>query len=244
MKKLSGILLVLCVFNQSLVLHAQINNGKDSGNAQAVAVKKTPTYVENGDLQFRWSPLGLINVFDLNLTLGAEYSYATNKSLILDAGYIMASIYGNVNDELQPATGYIVKAAHRWYYGTRRKPTFLETEAGFKNARYKSGNQWVGRGVVGGIPAYEELMQVTSRKDVFTFGVRMGKGFTFGATSPMGMEFWWGLGIRYRHYYPDLPDDAQILQNRGWFINPLDYDESWLPDIQVGMRLTLKARKR
>jgi hypothetical protein len=240
MKKIIGFLFLLFLFNAGKPLKAQYYNGKVPRGGKMV----TYTEVGKDDLHLRWYPLGLINFYDLNLTFGAEYSYTNNKSFILDAGYIMASIYGNETGDLQPASGFMVKTAHRWYYGRRRNHMFVDAEAGFKAVRYKSENQWVGRGVVGGTPAYEELMTVTSRKDVFTLGARVGKRVTFSPTSPMGMEFWWGLGIRYRHYYPDLPDDAQIQQFRGWFINPMDYDESWLPDIQVGMRLTLKATKR
>jgi hypothetical protein len=232
---------ILSLFCCLASVHAQYYNGRAPKNAFD---KVGNTWVEKGDLHLRWYPLGLVNFYDLNITVGSEVSYATNKSYIVDLGYVMASIYGSETGDLRPAKGGILKTTHRWYYGKKYKEVFLDAEAGLKMVKYKNDEQWVGRGVVNGVPAYEELMSFTSRKDVFFLGARLGKRIIFSPTSPVGLELWWGLGIRYRHYYPDLPDDAQVIQFQGWFFNPLEYDESWLPDLQMGLRLTWRAGGR
>ncbi len=236
MKQFTGFILALCCIGcMGTHLQAQYNNGQAPQNGK----RKVTQQVDKGDLHLRWYPLGLINIFDQNLTLEAEYSYVSNRSMILDAGYVMASTYGNESGKIKTASGFIIKTAHRWYFGKGYNPSFIDAEAGFKSVRYQSEDQWVGRGVVAGTPAYEELMQVESQKDVFTLGARIGKRVTFSPTSRVGMEFWGGLGIRYRHYYPKLPQDAETPQDMGWFSNPMDYGENWFPDFQLGLRLTV-----
>jgi hypothetical protein len=233
------ILLVALVFF-AFFAHAQYRGG---GNAEDYKDKnRFGPFAKKGEVHLRWYPFGLINTADMNLTFGAEYVYAANKSISLDAGYIFASIYGNSSGDLGPSSGWLTRVNHRWYLSNKRDPFFLEAEAALKSARYKSGNQWVGRGVVDGVPAYEELMQVTSRKEVFTLGAKFGQHISFTPGGRLGFEWSAGLGIRYRNYYPDLPDDAQVSNFDGWGFNPWNYGEQWLPDMQVVFRLTYKIK--
>lgn len=241
MKTFSRILYLLCL--APICLSAQKYKGSLGPHNPHVDGKRVAAqWVNKGDLNLRWYPLGLLNLFDMNLTIGAEYGYGQNKSLILDGGYILASVLGNEDGSLRPASGFIVKTAHRWYYGKRRSESFLDAEATFKKSWYQSGDQWVGRGVVDGVPAYEELMPVNSDKDVFTAGVRMGSRLRFSQNSPVGLEWWWGLGVRYRHFYPNLPADAQFDNGDPWFFDPFNYSENWLPDLQLGLRLTWRTK--
>jgi hypothetical protein len=213
--------------------------GTDNINGSTQYSKKE--WVQKGDIRLRWQPLGLINVFDMNVTVGAEYNYAVNKGITFDAGYIFASLYGENGfaDNINPASGVILRAGHRWYLG-KYSLSMIETEAGLKKATYKSGEQWVGRNVVGGVPAYEELMRITSKKEVYTFNVKYGRRFVFNRNGPMSLELLFGLGIRYRNYYPDLPGDAQNNIENPFVSNPWSYGSSWLPDFPLLVRLTYK----
>jgi hypothetical protein len=197
---------------------------------------------EKGTINLRWYPFGLLNTSDLNLTLGAEYGYHAHQTIALDLGYIMASVYGNSSGQLEPASGLIARVNHRWYLDKTRHSFFMEAEAATKLAKYKSENQWVGRGVVEGVPAYEELMPVSSKKEVLTLLGKFGQRNSFVPDGRLGFEWVVGLGIRYRNYYPDLPDDAQVLTNNGWGINPWNYGSGWLPDFQLNLRLTWKLK--
>ncbi len=200
------------------------------------------SFVKKEDLRLRWYPFGLINTADMNLTFGAEYTYANQKSISLDAGYIFASSYGNSSGNIMPATGWLARVNHRWYLSGSRDPFFLEAEAAFKSGRYKSGDQWVGRGVVDGVPAYEQLMQVTSKKEVVMMSAKFGQLVSFSRGGRLGFDWAAGFGIRYRNYYPDLPDDAQVITFGGWGFNPWNYGEQWLPDLQVAIRLVYRIR--
>lgn len=242
MKKLYGFLLY--IFCLPVCLAAQYHNGKSPENESLKNQNHPNKWVDKGDIHLRWYPYALINIYDLSLTVGGEYSYAANKSMILDVGYIMASVLGDASWDMNSATGIVLKTTHRWYYGKGKQGSFVDIEAGFKTAKYKGQEEWVGRDVVNGIPAYEELMQVTSRKDVFTFGARMGKRIAFSPTGPVNLELWWGLGIRYRHYYLNLPEGSQWEPPRPWIFNPFNYDESWFPDFQMGLRLTFRVKPK
>lgn len=222
--------------------HAQYRGGKNADDYKSI--KSQRAFAQKADVHLRWYPFGLINTADMNITFGAEYVYATNKSLSLDAGYIFASSYGNSSGDIMPATGWLTRVNHRWYLSDKRAPFFLEAEAAIKSARYKSGDQWVGRGVVEGVPAYEELMQVTSRKEVFMAGAKFGQHVSFSPGGRLGFEWSAGLGVRYRNYYPDLPADAQVITFGGWGFNPWNYGEEWLPDMQVVFRLTYKIGEK
>jgi hypothetical protein len=233
-----------CLFIVSLVIaasaFAQYRGGENAD--QFVYGRRSRTFAKKGDIHLRWYPFGLINTADMNVTFGAEYVYADKKSISFDAGYIFASIYGNSNGDLMPATGWLTRLNHRWYLSDARDPLFLEAEAALKAARYKSGDQWVGRGVVDGVPAYEQLMEVTSRKEVFMAAAKFGQHVSFAPGGRLGFEWAAGLGVRYRHYYPDLPDDAQVITFGGWGFNPWNYGEDWLPDFQLTFRLTWKLK--
>lgn len=232
--------LFLVLFFMVATANAQYRGGKNLEDYKGKS--SMGTFAGKGDIHLRWYPFGLINTADMNLTFGAEYAYAANKSLSLDAGYIFASIYGNSSGDLEPATGWLTRVNHRWYLSNARDPLFLEGEAALKSARYKSENQWVGRGVVNGVPAYEELMTVTSRKDVFTLGAKFGQQVSFTRGGRLGFEWNVGLGVRYRNYYPDLPDDAMVTNFGGWAFNPWNYGEEWIPDMQINLRLTWKLK--
>lgn len=197
---------------------------------------------QKGSLHLRWYPMGLINTSDINFTLGADYGYGTNKSLALDLGYIFASIYGNAANELKPASGLVARVTHRWYIPGSRNGFFWEAEAAAKLATYQAEDQWVGRGVVNGVPAYEQLMPISSKKNVFLLNGKFGQHVSFAPGGRLGFEWCAGLGIRYRDYYADLPDDAMIQEFDTWGYDPWDYGSVWLPDMQVNLRLTWKLK--
>jgi hypothetical protein len=207
------------------------------------SLRKKNDWVQQGDIRLRWQPFGLINSFDMNLTLGTEYIYAERKGISADLGYIFASTYGNNGGtaSLRPATGGIFRLGHRWYMG-KRSPQFIETEAGLKLARYRSEETWVGRGVVAGVPAFQELMIYSSRKEVYTLNVKYGFRVDFGPKSPISMEMLMGLGVRYRNFQPNLPEDAEVIIPRGGFINfnVFDYGSRWMPDFPIWIRVTYK----
>jgi len=190
---------------------------------------------------YRWQPLGLIDPFDMNLTLGVEYAYHPKRSLTFDAGYIFASQYGSGSDGngINPARGVLLRGGHRFYLG-RRKGSFLDTDIQYKGVRYRNEAQWVWRGVVNGVPAFEEWRSFNSRKKVWLAAVKFGVPIDFGPRTPLGMEFWIGIGLRYRNFSPDLPPDASLGNRRNFIFNFNNFGESTRGELSIGFRMTLK----
>ncbi|HSK12886.1 MAG TPA: hypothetical protein VK907_06695 [Phnomibacter sp.] len=202
-------------------------------NPDAVQAK---TWVQPNEWYLRWQPLGLIDLFDMNLTLGAEHAYSADRSFALDAGYVFASVYGNENNDLQGASGFTLRVAHRWYYGSN-SPWFVEPTIGMKMVRYGGDEQWVGRGVVNGVPAYEQWMKVGSKKEVVNANLRIGLRSRMDKGQRIGVEIYAGLGLRYRNYYQNIPPDAIIEEPVTWGFDPFAFGKGVTIDIPMGFRL-------
>ncbi|TAD81706.1 MAG: hypothetical protein EAY75_17370 [Bacteroidetes bacterium] len=186
-------------------------------------------------VKLRWQPLGLLNVFDVNLTLGAEYFYAERRSVYLDAGYIFASAFSQNNGgAILPTAGMQLRGGHRWYLGNST-PWFVETDARYKHVKYAENERWVGRNVVNGIPSFSELVRYNEKKDIITVEGKVGLLGRFGRNGNCAIESWIGLGLRYRNFYADLPADAQFFDDNFDFIN---YGRYTFLNVPLGLRLT------
>ncbi|HSC54741.1 MAG TPA: hypothetical protein VLC98_14010 [Phnomibacter sp.] len=211
-------------------------------SAQVYQKNLTANSVKAGDHFYRFYPVSLVNVFDMNVTGGVEYAYSPNRSIFFDAGYIYASVFGGENNTLKWANGWLLRTGHRWYVGNPNNGLgYLDIETMFKSARYDGNDQWMDRGVVNGVPAYQQWMEVTDRKDVWRLGVSYGKRHEFSAGSAWMMEWCFGLGVRYRNYYPNIPPDASDPSED---FSLFQYGEHWVPDVQGTVRLVWKGSKK
>jgi hypothetical protein len=219
------------------------------GKLWAQEVDKEPPAISKPKINpsqwvYRWQPLGLIDPFDMNLTLGVEYAYHPKRSLTFDAGYIFASQYGSGSDGngINPARGVLLRGGHRFYLGPR-KGSFLDTDLQYKGVRYRNEAQWIWRGVVNGIPAYEEWRSFDSKKKVWIAAVKFGVPIDFGRRSPLGVEFWVGFGVRNRTFSPDLPADASLSNQRNFIFNFNNFGESTRGELSIGFRMSLNPQK-
>ncbi|MCU0375404.1 MAG: hypothetical protein MUF24_08860 [Chitinophagaceae bacterium] len=199
--------------------------------------KSAITGLEVQKLRARWAAFGFLNLADPNFTVGAEYAYGRARSIGLDLGYIYAS---NTNTWANPtrANGLLLRLAHRWYVSRGNSPLYLEAELFAKTVKMQPVERWVNRGVVAGIPAYEQLMMVRSRKQVLSFGPRFGQHIALSRNGIWGAEWAIGMGIRYRRLFANLPADAELPQPAGWFLNFNTFGESRGIDLQINLRVT------
>lgn len=201
--------------------------------------KKAVTGLEANKFRLRWYFLGFVNMADPNLTVGAEYAYNNKKSIGFDVGYIFAS---NTETPLDAknASGFQTKLSHRWYLSGGFDPVFLEAELFFKSVSMQPRERWVNRGVVAGVPAYEQLMEVQTRKHVFSIGPRLGQHIKIDKAGKYGFEWAVGVGMRYRRVFNNLPADAELPQPNVWlFGNLFRFGQTWRPDVTLNLRATI-----
>ncbi|MCU0333637.1 MAG: hypothetical protein MUF62_01155 [Chitinophagaceae bacterium] len=220
------------------VAHSQTMNVRQDNRPRLRHDERYDKPYQANQLKLRWQPLGLLNVFDMNLTGGLEYVYRQRRAVFADLGYVFASTMGQQNDGgITSARGIIGRAGHRFYFG-RRPAAFVDTDLTYKGVRYDDGEQWIGRGVVNGVPAYEELMQVYSRKQVWTAEAKIGLVYSVHPQGKTTIENWLGLGIRWRNHLPLLPPDAQVPITTNWLLFDFDYSRLVIPQLSLGFRLT------
>jgi hypothetical protein len=159
-----------------------------SGHAQR---KAALPYKEKWTVRF--SPLGLVDVFDGNLSAGATLSLNKRWLLSADLSYIFYSVY---LDKDKGVSGYIFKPGVRYYFSDRRR-FFIESGAFYKRVGYRV-NDWLGKDAVNGVPAYQEWTTFTFRKQVLGINVMAGVQKSLVKSNRLRMEIYAGTGLRYK----------------------------------------------
>lgn len=165
----------------------------------------------------RFNPSGLINIFDANISLGADYRFKRKWSAALDASWIFYSI--NFSDA-KHTSGIILRPAVRYYVGAKLR-RFIEGELHYKNVAYRF-EDWLGRDCVNNIPAYEEFTNFRYLKQEYGFHIKTGILYALGNASRFFIEIYAGVGLHHRIYkIKDKPDGCLI--NRDNFFGRENY---------------------
>jgi hypothetical protein len=122
-----------------------------------------------GKVYVRGGPLGLLDVYDGNFSLGGEYRLNRNWSVTMDAGYIFYSAYLL---KAKNAMGIVLRPGIRWYTGIDRN-VFIECQFHYKGVRYHV-NDWLGKDAVNNVAAYEELKEFQYSKRVMGAQIMIG----------------------------------------------------------------------
>lgn len=181
----------------------------------------------------RFNFMGLIDVFDANFSIGTEYRFGRHWSTGTDAAYIMYSAYKFEN---KGSSGYILRPFLR-YYPKENEKSFFEVELHYKWARYKL-ERWVGRDVENGIPSYEELTNIYFKKQSYGFHIKAGSSTDLSARARM--EYYVGIGVRWKTQGYEQNDDAQINESRRPSFNTIFNAPNYAgPVIPLGVRLLI-----
>ena len=182
----------------------------------------------------RFNVLGLIDPFDRNFSTGVEVRFNPQWSAGTDAGYIFYSKYLM---DAKRTSGFIVRPFIRHYY-KKSKRSFVEAEFHYKMANYKL-EDWLGREVVNGVPAYEELKEFTFRKQALGFHLKIGKVNTLSKNKKLLIEYYVGMGIR-KKWNKSLEGDYRLRE--GLFsIHKTDPQYTGLA-VPMGARLLYKIK--
>src|ERR1044072_3525905 len=140
----------------------------------------------------RLNLLGLLDIVEPNLSVGAEFRWKERWSYGADIGWVF---YSNSVAEAKNIN-VIIRRPFMRYYITEKHRTFIEGELHYKYVVYQM-EDWVGRGAVAGVPAFEEFMKFPIRKHVGGFNFKFGGQTSISANKKTWLEFYVGFGIRY-----------------------------------------------
>jgi Protein of unknown function (DUF3575) len=181
----------------------------------------------------RFNFTGLLDAYDENISIGAEYRFNAHWSTGSDVAYIFKSIYLS---ESKDANGIILRPFIR-YYPKKDNSGFLEAEIHYKYVAYQL-TDWIGRDASNGVPAYEEYATFHYNKRVFGLNIKAGTDANLSRDKRLRLEVYLGLGIRFKMQGADI---GTYIRQRGLFpelYNP-QYSTLVLP---LGMRLLCDIR--
>ena len=191
--------------------------------------------IENNNFQKdvigRVNFLGILDGYDHNISLGAEYRLHPTWSVGLDAGYIFQSDYIAEN---KGVSGIILRPFLRHYFKENRKG-FVEAHIHFKAVRYKVSD-WIGKDVVEGVPSYEEFTTFHYNKKIFGISFILGRSFNLvNKNDQVKLEPYFGLGIRIKS---QRSKDGLYSPRNNW-LNVFEPNYNYM-GVLTGIRLTVK----
>lgn len=188
-------------------------------------------------LAIRFSPLGLVDVFDGNLTAGAAYTLNDRWTLSADLSYIFYSAY---IERRRGVSGYIFKPGIR-YYLLKRRNFFVESIPFYKRVGYKI-NDWLEKDCVNGVPAYRELKTFRFRKQVVGLNIQAGVQESLTRNNLLRLEIYAGISIRYK--WQDIKNEpGACYQPTGLFENAFfSTPNNFSAGVPHGLRLVYVIR--
>lgn len=210
-----------------------------TGKAQLSSAKYWRADVDTGKLYFRMNPAGLIDLYDQNITFGAEYRLNHDWSATMDAGYIFFSQYAG---RVKNASGILLRPGIR-KYADRRKDFFLDLQLHFKEVNYRV-KDWLGRNVVDNVATYEEYKIFRYHKRV------VGAQFTIGGKEYLSrnhrltFEVYGGIGVHYKEEGLRGEANSQYNPPNGGIITNRSGERQtrWLPAVPFGVRIVYRFR--
>lgn len=191
---------------------------------------------DTGTLYLRFSPLGIIDPLDGNVTLGSEYRFNDTWAATLDAGYVMYSAY---RSHTKRTTGFIFRPGIR-VYPTRWKDFFIDLQFHYKNVTYRI-KDWLEKDVVANVASYEEYKVFKYRKQVIGGHLSAGVRNYFTGNRRFYIEGYLGVGIHYKdegiHNEPDSRYDRGLR-----LFNERDDGKYVLAALPAGIRIVYLLR--
>jgi hypothetical protein len=190
---------------------------------------------DTGSLYLRCSPLGMIDLFDGNVTLGSEYRFNDTWAATLDAGAILYSAYmGNS----KKATGFLLRPGIR-VYPTRWKDFFIDLQFHYKDVTYEV-KDWLEKDVVANVASYEEYKVFRYKKQVIGGRLSAGVREYFTENKRFYIEGYLGVGIHYKEESVQQEPDSRY--DRGLRIFNDRDGKHVLPALPGGVRIVYLLR--
>ncbi|MBL7700166.1 MAG: DUF3575 domain-containing protein [Chitinophagaceae bacterium] len=183
----------------------------------------------------RFNPLGLVDLNDMNISLGVEKRITKRSSFAFDAGFIFYSLW--MRDQTRRNTGFILRPSYRFFPG--KSYLFLEAELHYKQVTHEL-TDWVGRAAINDVPSYEEFMNFRLKKTAIGSHIKIGR--QYNVSDRLWLEIYLGLGVHYRKYkVADDPRMRYIVNDLFFEVNTNDAD--LLPAVPAGLRLLYRLSR-
>ena len=163
-------------------------------------------------LDLRLNILGLIDVFDTNLSLAVESRRTDKIALIFEAGWIFYSQYLSMSKK---TNGVILRPAFR-YYANPEKNRFVEVELHYKSVIYNI-EDWIGRECSGNVPSYDQFTTFKFRKQAYGFHLRGGMKGALDREKSFWVEFSPGIGLRWKTQGLHREPNSCYFRGEGFF---------------------------
>jgi hypothetical protein len=189
-------------------------------------------------LSIATSPLSLIEI-EPTANLQVMYLFNSKYSAAIEVGRIFKRLNDYEDDDFDSFnhfTGWRFRPEFRFLstsLKTRQRTFYMAVQGLLKFAEEKS-NYWVERTTPSGLP-YREAVVRTVDKTVTGVSFLVGEDMSSINTNKTGIDFYTGLGLRYKHFKDNLGSDFNsnygFLNNRNGFY----------PTVIVGFRIRLKV---
>lgn len=137
---------------------------------------------------------GIIDLFDANITFGADFKIGRLISAGIDAGYIFASIY---TSNVQSTSGILLRPYIRFYFD-KKEELFFQAQLHYKSVTYIK-ERWVNRDFVNGVPSFSQLGTVGNYKKAYGLHCLIGiRKQLLSSNEHLLLESTFGLGYRYK----------------------------------------------
>lgn len=198
-------------------------------SAQDISTSQPTTFI-------RWNGLGLADMMDINISLGAEHHLKNNWSVAADAAWIVQSRYYR---EAHRTNGFILRSALRRYFKASEH-NFAEIELHYKTT-YHYMHGWLGRDCVASISSYEEHMPFKLVKQAWGIHVKAGKQYALGKKQRWWLEGYVGPGMHLViATIANQPNSCYSAE--GLIVNNTRPSWQALPALPMGLRLLYRVR--
>jgi hypothetical protein len=184
----------------------------------------------------RFNALGLVDVFDGNISGGIAYTLSQRWLLSADLAYIFYSTY---LPKTRFTSGYIFKPAVRYYLSDKKK-FYIESTVWYKRSAYKI-RDWLDKDCVNGVPTYQEFKTFRFRKQVVGLNIQGGIQKSLMRNNVLRMEIYTGIGIRYK-WQGVINDPEACYQPENIFFTTLYGPHHFSASLPHGLRLVYMIR--
>lgn len=179
-----------------------------------------------------FNPFALAEI-DFTALAGYETRLAPRWYLSTEAGYIFASNYiGRTEQSSNDGTGFLIRPSVKWFVADNNK-FYLQPQIFYKQVTHKM-HDWLGKSVVNGVPAYEQLQDFGYRRKIYGFNTVAGFVLALDQHKNGYMDFYFGLGLRYKKSSIAGEPSSTYQNSDGLFGN---MDNGIFPSVPVGIRI-------